>query len=214
MSAEKLTRSASTYFWWGALLVLPGLPFVFFDRKMRLPLIIFFLVTAGYFAVIWSMPHYAAPMTAVIFLLLVQAIRHLRIMKAAKRRVGKALSRAVVVLLAVDTVLAVAHGVCDPLNWTCQGDPSRAAIEERLSRAPGKHLILVRYGDDHNIHDDWVFNGADIDGAKVLWARETNAQQDAKLLAYFRDRQIWLVQPDEDNTELLPYPLASAPPTN
>ena len=214
VTAEKLTRSASTYFWWGALLLLPGLPFVFFDRKMRLPLTIFFLVTAGFFAVIWSMPHYAAPMTCVIFLLLVQAIRHLRTIKIAGRPIGMALARAAVTLLALDTVVAAASHVCDPLKWTCQGDPSRAAIVNKLSHTPGKHLIVVRYGDDHNVHDDWVSNGAEIDGAKVLWARETNPQQDAKLFAYFKDRQIWLIEPEKNNTELRPYPLASAPPKN
>lgn len=214
VTAEKLNRSASSYFWWGALLLLPGLPFVFRDRKMRLPLFIFFLVATGFVSVIWSMPHYAAPMTAVIFLLLVQAIRHLRTMKLAGRSIGMALSRASVALLAADIVLAAAHGTCDPLHWTCEGDPSRAAIIERLSRTPEKHLIVVRYGEDHNVHDDWVFNGADIDGAKVLWARETNSQQDARLFAYFKDRKIWLIEPEVDNTELLPYPVAATPPRN
>jgi hypothetical protein len=214
VTAEKLTRNASTYFWWGALLLLPALPFVFSDRKMRLPLTVFFSVTAGVFTVIWSMPHYAAPITGVIFLLLVQAIRHLRTMKIAGRPIGRALSRAVVLLLAADTALAAAHGVCDPLKWTCQGDSSRAAIVEKLSHTPGKHLILVHYDEDHNIHDDWVFNGAEIDGAKVLWARETNPEQQAKLIAYFQDRQIWLVKPDEDNTELIPYPFVTVPPKN
>jgi hypothetical protein len=214
VTAEKLTRSASTYFWWGAILLLPGLPFVFRDRKMRLPLAVFFLVAAGFFTVIWSMPHYAAPMTAVIFLLLVQAIRHLRTMQLVGRPIGKALSRAVVVLLSLDAVLAVAHGICDPLRWACEGDPSRAAIIEKLSQTPEKHLIIVRYGEDHNVHDDWVFNGADIDGAKVLWARETNPQQDARLFTYFKDRKTWLIEPEVDNTELLPYPLVTAPPKN
>jgi len=206
VTAEKLTRSANTYFWWGALLLLPGLPFVFRDRKMRLPLAVFFLITAGFFTVIWSMPHYAAPMTAMIILLLVQATRHLRTMKVAGRPVGRALSRAAIVLLAVDTAFAVAHGVCDPLHWSCQGDPSRAAIIEKLSQTREKHLIIVRYGENHNVHDDWVFNGADIDGAKVLWARETNAEQNARLFDYFRERKIWLIYPEVDNTELLPYP--------
>jgi len=91
------------------------------------------------------------------------------------------------------------------LEWTCQGDPSRAAIQEKLLHAPGKHLILVRYEEDHNIHDEWVYNGAEIDSAKVLWARELDAEQNAKLLAYFNDRQVWLVEPDKDNTELIPY---------
>lgn len=64
---------------------------------------------------------------------------------------------------------------------------------------------MVRYDEDHNIHDEWVYNGAEIDGAKVLWARELNGEQNAKLFAYFKDRQIWLVSPDTDNTFLGPY---------
>jgi hypothetical protein len=212
VTAEKLTRSGSTYFWWGALLLLPGLPFAFFDRKLRLPLAAFLIVTAGFFPIIWSMPHYVAPMTCVIFLLLVQAIRHLRTMYTGTRPLGSALSRAAVFLLVLNTTVAVAHRVCDPLNWACQGDPSRVAVIEKLSRTPGKHLVMVRYPPDYNVHDDWVFNGADIDGAKILWARETNPQQNEKLFAYFKDRQIWLIEPEEDNTELIPYPFAAAQP--
>jgi len=65
---------------------------------------------------------------------------------------------------------------------------------------------MVRYDkDDHNIHDEWVYNGAEIDTAKVLWARELDPQQNANLFAYFKDRQIWLVTPDSDNTYLEPY---------
>jgi hypothetical protein len=214
VTAEKLTRSGSTYFWWGALLLLPGLPFAFFDRKLRLPLAILILVTAGFFCVIWSMPHYAAPATCVIILLLVQAIRHVRTMRVFERTIGAALSRAAILLLAVDVALDVAHGVCDPLMWACTGDPSRAAIVERLSRTPGKHLVIVRYPEGYNVHDDWVFNGAEIDSAKLLWARETNPQQNQKLLNYFKDRQIWLIEPEEDNTELISYPLAATPPKN
>jgi hypothetical protein len=212
VTAEKLTRNGSTYFWWGGLLLLPGLPFAFFNRKLRLPLAIFLIVTAGSFSIIWSMPHYAAPMTCVIFLILVQAIRHLRTMRALKRPIGAALSRALVALLVMDTALAAAHGVCDPLTWACHGDASRAAIAEKLSHAPGKHLILVQYGEGYNVHNDWVFNGAEIDEAKVLWARETNAQQNARLFAYFKDRQIWLIEPEVNNTELIPYPIAALPP--
>jgi len=206
VSAEKLTRSGSTYFWWGALLLLPGLLFVYRDRKMRLPLLIFGLCAAGFLATIWSFPHYASPATCVIFLLLVQAIRHLRTMRLAGRPVGIALACAAIFLLAADDGLGASNHQCDPLEWTCQGDPSRAAIQEKLSHTPGKHLILVRYEEDHNIHDEWVYNGAEIDSAKVLWARELDAQQNAKLLDYFKDRHIWLVEPDKDNTELIPYP--------
>lgn len=204
VTAVKLRRSGSTYFWWGAVLLLPGLIFALFDRKLRFPILIFFLGAAGFFALIWSFPHYAAPITCVIILLLVQAIRHLRTKQPARMPLGVALSWAVLFLLATDVGISVRSDICDPLTWACQGDPSRAAIARELSHTPGKHLILVRYEQDHNIHDEWVYNGAEIDSAKVLWARELDAQQNAKLFAYFKDRQIWLVAPDVNNTELIP----------
>jgi hypothetical protein len=105
-----------------------------------------------------------------------------------------------------DTAFYVVNGVCDPLFWPCEGDVSRVAIEKKLEHTAGKHLILVRYSEDeHNIHDDWVYNGAEIDGAKVLWARELDAEQNLKLLDYFKDRKVWIVTPDTDNAYLEPY---------
>jgi hypothetical protein len=141
--------------------------------------------------VIWSAPHYAAPVTCVIHALLAQAVRHLRTMKWKARPVGVALSRAIVVLLVLSTCVGIARRSCDPLWWTCTGDPSRVAVIKQLMDTPGKHLIVVRYSDDHNIHDEWVYNGADIDGSKIF--------------SYFKDRHIWLVEPDVDNTEIKPY---------
>jgi hypothetical protein len=208
VSIEKVFRNSVAYFWGGVLLLLPAVPFLLRDRKMRLLLVTSAVGVAGIFAVTWSNPHYAAPMTCVIFALIVQAIRHLRAMHVSMRPVGRASSRAIVLLLVLDTGISVARRACDPLLWPCEGDPSRAVIAEKLSRTPGKHLILVRYEHDHNIHDEWVYNGAEIDGAKVLWARELDPAQNAKLFAYFQDHQFWLVTPDSDNTYLAPY----APP--
>ncbi len=212
VSEEKIIRCGLTYFWVGEILLLPALPFLFRDRKARLLIATFLLVTAGVFAVIWSNAHYAAPLTCVIFALAVQAIRHLRIMRIGQRPVGAALSRAIVLLLVLDTGINTFRGICDPLRWPCEGDPSRAAIAEKLQRTPGKHLIIVRYEkDNHNIHDEWVYNGAEIDGAKMLWARELDDQQNAKLFFYFRDRKIWLVTPDSDNNYLEPYTALGSP---
>jgi hypothetical protein len=211
VSWEKLFRCGITYFWPGLLLALPAVPFALRDRKMRLPLVSVVLTLLGVAVVIWSNAHYAAPLTCGLYLLIVQTIRHLRTMRIRARPVGVALSRAVVLLLVLDTGINVGRGVCDTLRWPCEGDLSRQAIADKLAATPGKHLILVRYDadpDNHNIHDEWVFNGAEIDSAKVLWARELDAEQNAKLLRYFSDRKIWLVTPDTDNTYLEPY----APP--
>jgi hypothetical protein len=107
--------------------------------------------------------------------------------------------------LSVDTCGAVIRKECDTFYWTCQGDVSRLAIQRKLESLPGKHLVMVRYTDDHNIHDDWVYNGAEIDTAKIIWAREIDPEQDGKLFAYFQDRKVWLVTPDTDNTYFVPY---------
>src|SRR5580658_10267359 len=205
VTAEKLARMGVEFFWPGVLFLLSALPFAFRDRRMRLLIVTLFLCLAGVFAVIWSAPHYAAPVSCVIYALLAQATRNLRKMKWKARPVGAALSRALGVLLALSTCVNIARRSCDPLWWACTGDPSRVVVLKQLMNTPGKHLIVVRYSDDHNIHDEWVYNGADIDGSKVIWARELGEEQNTKLFAYFKDRQIWLVEPDVDNTEIRPY---------
>jgi hypothetical protein len=211
VSWEKLFRGGVTYFWPGLLLALPALPFVFRDRRTRLPLITVVIGVVGVFAVIWSAAHYAAPITCAISLLVVQTIRHLRTMRIGTLPIGLSLSRAIILALLFDAGVDTYRHVCDPLFWACQGDPSRTAISTKLDHTPGKHLIIVRYTDDHNIHDEWVYNGAEIDNAKVLWARELTPEQNTKLLTYFKDRKIWLVTPDTDNTYLEPYTPPNAP---
>jgi hypothetical protein len=210
VTKEKFKRDGHAFLWWGVLLVLPGIPFAFRDRKMRLIVVVAVLGAIAIFSLIWSFAHYAAPFTCVIVALLVQSMRHLRTIRLRRWPLGQWLVRASVFLLILETAGYLIHHQCDPLSWTCQGDPSRAAIQNQLAHTPGKHLILVRYDpENHNVHDDWVFNGAEIDNAKVLWARELDAPQNGRLLAYFKDRRVWLVEPDTDNTELVPY----SPPT-
>jgi hypothetical protein len=68
---------------------------------------------------------------------------------------------------------------------------------------------VVRYAPNHNSHGEWVYNLADIDAQRIVWARELGTEQDQKLLAYFQDRKAWLFEPDRDWKRLRPY----APPT-
>ena len=209
VSTEKVARLGVELFWPATLFLMPALPFALRDRKMRLLGFTLVLCLAGVFAVIWSAPHYAAPITCIVYALLAQSVRHLRLLKWKARPVGIALSRALLVILVLETGTNVGRRACDPMWWTCTGDPSRGYVQDQLMQMPGKHLLMVRYSEDHNIHDEWVYNGADIDGSRVVWARELDPEQNAKLFAYFKDRDIWLVEPDTDNTEIKQY---SPPP--
>jgi hypothetical protein len=78
---------------------------------------------------------------------------------------------------------------------------------EALNREEGAHLIVVRYGADHRPHDEFVYNGADIDGSKVVWAREMSRDQNRELLRYFKQRRIWLLEADAPTPRLSPYPV-------
>jgi hypothetical protein len=57
-----------------------------------------------------------------------------------------------------------------------------------------------------------VYNEAEIDGAKVVWAREMDGTQNRKLLEYFKDRHVWLVEVGKDHSypELTSYPVGSS----
>jgi hypothetical protein len=83
----------------------------------------------------------------------------------------------------------------------------RTQLEKSLVSGGGKHLIIVRYGLDHISGNEWVFNHADIMTSPVIWAREL--PEISPLLARFRDRQIWLLDLKQDDSEpkLIPYPI-------
>lgn len=81
----------------------------------------------------------------------------------------------------------------------------RHLVIEQLEHGGGRHLILVRYSPAHSIHAEWVYNRADIDGSTVVWARDMGEEKNRELLAYYRDRMVWLLQPDIGPTALTPY---------
>ena len=67
---------------------------------------------------------------------------------------------------------------------------SREQLKNMLIQRGGKYLVIVQYTRKHNFHFEWVFNGADIDHAPIVWARDMGPQQNRELLQYFKDRQV------------------------
>lgn len=57
--------------------------------------------------------------------------------------------------------------------------------------------------------EEWVYNRADIDAAKVIWARDMGKDRNEELLAYFKDRRIWLLEADAPTRRLEQYPMKS-----
>jgi hypothetical protein len=78
----------------------------------------------------------------------------------------------------------------------------RAAIEKELLRKDGLHLVIVKYSAAHNIHEEWVYNRADIDSSKIIWARAMSEEEDARLIEAYKDRAVLRIEPDEDDLGL------------
>jgi hypothetical protein len=211
VSRLKVRLLTTVFLWPGALPALCCLPLALRDRRVRLLFVELLLCLAGIFSVVYSTPHYAAPLTCVIYGLIVQGIRHLRTIRFGTRPAGIGLARASILLLLLTTGFNGYHFIRTPaqgysLSWNKgTGSPGAEAIEQQLDRIPGKHLIVVRYGPIHNPHGEWVFNHADIDRSRIVWARELDPQQNDRLFTYFKDRQIWLFEPDRNDQTLTPY---------
>ncbi len=89
----------------------------------------------------------------------------------------------------------------------------RAALIQRLSVLDRPQLVFVRYpSPDWRSDEEWVYNGADIDHQRVVFARDLGAEKDQALLAYFRDRKALLLtfNPVSGEETLEPYPVTTA----
>jgi hypothetical protein len=182
------------------------------DRRTRLLTIQFLISFLGLLAVAPFFLHYAAPLTATTCALSVQGMRHLRKWRYAGRAVGIGLTRAIVlVTLAIIPVHIVKlmaearHGI----SWTDPKMLERKRLTAQLEATPGEQLVIVSYVPTHDPHQEWVYNGADIDHSKIVWARELPGVDLKPLFEYFRGRTVWLLEPDHLPIQLNPYPEAS-----
>ena len=193
---------------------------IFLDRRIRFLIVCVLVLAGGMVIEIYLLPHYVAPFTAAFYAIGLQAMRHMRFWKPEGRPMGLALVRLTVVLCVLMAAIRVAAtplhfgpNEFPPSNWnaTWSGPDhfgaERAQIEARFNQLPGGQLAIVRYNSDHNPGDEWVYNRADIDGSKVVWSREMDAEDDLKLIHYYGNRQVWLVEPDAMPARVLPYPI-------
>jgi hypothetical protein len=164
-------------------------------RRSRLTPAVFVAATAYAATLLTTFynPHYWAPFVPLVIIAATAGLRRVDVLgrrQLSGLRLAPWLVAAQVVLFGVaaaNYTLVPRHG------W----EHERAAIIAQLEQSPGRHVVLVRYGARHNCHAEWVFNGADIDGSKIVWARSMSPSCDAELERYFSDRQAWLLEPEE-----------------
>ncbi|MGC9225438.1 MAG: hypothetical protein ACP5E2_16120 [Terracidiphilus sp.] len=198
---------------------------VFRDRRISFLVVSVLVLAGGMVIEIYVLAHYVAPFVAAFYALGLQAMRHLRVWRPEGKPAGLAIVRFTMVacvLLGGIRAFAQPLGIASSewpasnWNWVWFGPQhygvERAQIEARLSKLPGGQLAIVRYGADHNPLDEWVYNGPEIDRSKVIWARDGGPASDAELIRYYRNRSVWLVEPDAIPARIAPYPLQESKP--
>jgi hypothetical protein len=188
------------------------LPLVLRDRWPRFALLTCGVLLAALAMETWVAPHYAAPVIGLVFALVIQAMRHLRMWRWRGRPTGRFMVWTICVLAVTSFIIAFGQQIQKKSSgWGTE----RARILAQLKEDGRRHLVIVRYGTLDIPFDrgyrEWVYNEADIDGAKVVWARDMGTTHNRKLLEYFKDRNVWLVEVDQYDSppKLTSYPLES-----
>jgi hypothetical protein len=195
-------RSGWRFYLAGSLsLPLLFVPWIVRDRRTRLLAIACCTVfVAASFEPLFQVRH-LAPVACAIFALAVQGLRHLHKLGWRGAPVGATL---VWLLVCIRVAMAGAPGALEDPYRSRQPYTTRGTILRKLRPLAGKHLIFVRYGPTHNFHSPAIYNDADIDASPVVWARELDPASDAALRRHYRNRRVWLFEPDADPPRLTP----------
>lgn len=178
----------------------------------------------------WFQPHYFAPATCLVVYLQTRGLlalwRPTSLRESRRGRLGPMVTWArnvvicvpamCVVLVAADVVgrargirsrdrIGAQAFVLERDEWGRQ----RSEIRKRWEQEPTSQLIFVRYDPDHNPLVEWVFNDADLQRSKVIWARDLGTERNRLLIELFADRQVWLLHADATPVRLARYGKAS-----
>jgi len=199
-------------FFWSAI------PLIFFlavpgalreDRWLRRALIIALASAAAISMSNYVFNHYEAPVLPLLFVFIGACMQRVWRWRLRNRPTGATLVAGLAILMLLYSFgfffirqLKNQRGA----NWGFWRDRLAAS----LSADGHKNLVLVRYSRDHDLNQEWVYNAADLDSAPVLWARDmrdTSPDANRELLDAFKDRTIWVFNPD---TDAKPQPYGSA----
>ncbi len=183
---------------------------------------------AGIGLEVYIYPHYAAPMTCLLFALVLLAMRRLRQWRVRGRPAGVFLVRSVTAFTFLLLFLRVGvspfhlHAETAWTPWfpvSKRTSPvGRSHILSELRKKPGRQLVLVHYAPglyDLDLHKtgiwppsgvwEWVYNSADIRDQRVIWAQDMGPAKNQELIRHFKQRHVWLLYADDQPPRLVPY---------
>lgn len=182
-----------------------AVPWIIVNRKYAVALVMLLLMTASTLLVFTSHPHYFAPAAPLIVIL---GVRGLQYIAVTGRRRGPALRWLAPTVVGLHLVVFGAvfqEFLARPALW----GEARARIEDDLASIGSRHLVLVRYADNHCGHEEWVYNRASIDQANIVWARDMGPAANRLTTQRLPDRRVWLLEADRLPRKLVPLDTVS-----
>jgi hypothetical protein len=191
------------FFFLGPVLMpsLIALPSVLGSRRRRFLILAAAVFFLGLLPCAFVRVHYMAPATALIFAIVVEASRRLRFWRPGGQPIGAALVRALPCMCIALFLVQLAWTAVSPT-----ADLPRTRVQHFLENQPGRQLVIVKYDAGHDMFNEWVYNAAAIDASQVVWARDMGAAGNRELLDYYKDRKVWLAEPDQVPPKVSPYP--------
>jgi hypothetical protein len=174
------------------LLLVP--PLSLRDDRLRFAVLVALGFAAGQLLCTYFMESYVGPIVGVLLLVYLCTLRHVRLWRFRTMAYGRWIVMGALGLFLYLSFLWASHWKSRPVREFAL---ARQGVLDHLRQQPGRFLVLVRYGPESNPHDEWVYNGADIDASKVVWAREMDAESNARLIAWFSGRTVRLLKADE-----------------
>ena len=75
----------------------------------------------------------------------------------------------------------------------------------QLEKQPGSHLVFVTYDDEVSPHEEWVWNRAELESSRVIFAHHLGDTKNPELVAAYPGRSVWLVSVSSSDAGLEPY---------
>ena len=138
-------------------------------------------------------PHYLAPALALFFAINIRCLRQLKVWRR-KQGIGTAICKGLILASFLQLPIVM-------ILWS-QADLStpRSTVLAKLNSEPQQqHLVICSYGREYPIHFDWVYNDADIDASKVVWARDMGPEKNQDLRDYYSNRKTWRLHIETDD---------------
>ena len=171
-------------------------------RKSRVLMYTLGFASLGFLTETWLQAHYVAVATGILYLILLNGLRSMRV--GARHNVMwlkllRGTLAAIIVMFFVRLIVVPMNTL--PSNWASRTAdiPAYQALHGIMEAKPGRQLVIVRYRPDHFWGYSWINNGYDIPTQHVVWARDTEpVESNVPLLCAFKDRRVWLLTPPEE----------------